>query len=448
MKAAEAGQISMLLAFRAENVRSFRDPLELSLEATALAEEGVPRQVPWREGGRPVKVLPVAGIFGANGSGKSNLLRALAEFRDHVLMSFRSGDPSGGMPRHAFRLDPAATGKPTRFEVDLVLNGVRHEYGVTFDDERVLREWAYRYPRGRATLLFLREADKPLELGARNRGIGRAVEKITRPNALFLSSAAASAHPDLLPLFQWFEGGLQLAEASSRQRRWAYTTHLLRGEESRERVLALLRAADLGISDVRIRPLDPKVVERVRRAVQILAGREEETEGIPDVDLTELGLVLSHRGADGNIDFDVNEESLGTLVWLGLIGPIVTAIERGSILLADELEASLHPVLVERIIALFQDPEANSRGAQLIFSSHDATLLGDATRSRVLGRDQIWFTEKLVDGSSRLYSLSDLSPRREEAIGKRYLAGRYGATPIVSAYEFDEAARLITSGQV
>src|SRR6266702_6046168 len=150
---------SMLLTFRSENVRSFRDALELSLLATALAEKGVPHEVPWRAGGRPIRVLPAAGVFGANASGKSNLLRAIADMRDLVLGSFRHADPGGGIRRTAFRLDPSRAGAPSRFEVDLVLHGIRHEYGFVIDDELVLEEWAYRYPRGKAALLFRRDGD-------------------------------------------------------------------------------------------------------------------------------------------------------------------------------------------------------------------------------------------------------------------------------------------------
>lgn len=131
---------SILLSFRAENVRSFRDGLELSLLATALAEKGVPHSVPWREDGRPIEVLPAAGIFGANASGKSNLLRAMSDMRRHVLYSFSHGDSERGMPRSAFRLDSARQDSPSRFEVDLVLHGIRHEYGFVIDDTQVLEE--------------------------------------------------------------------------------------------------------------------------------------------------------------------------------------------------------------------------------------------------------------------------------------------------------------------
>ena len=257
---------SMLLMFRAENVRSFRDRFELSMHATTMAERDVAREVRWREGGRPVRVLPAAGIFGANASGKSNLLLAIDDMRDYVLLSFRSGDPAGGVPRHVFRLDPAAVDVPSRFEVDLVLNGVRWEYGFSIDDARVREEWAYRYPHGKSALLFRRKGDD-LEIGASHRAKGRAVAEILRPNALYLSAAAAAGHPDLVPLHQWFADNLWLAEASSRSRRWAYTTELLQQSERRHRVLALLHAADLGIVDARVRELDPQVQERFRRAV-------------------------------------------------------------------------------------------------------------------------------------------------------------------------------------
>ena len=430
----------MLLAFRAGNVRSFRDELELSLLATTLAEQGVPHTVPWRQGGRPIQVLPAAGIFGANASGKSNLLRAMSDMRRQVLYSFSHGDPERGMPRSAFRLDAAQQSSPSRFEVDLVLHGIRHEYGFVIDDAQVLEEWAYRYPHGKAALLF-RRVGADVTLGERNRVKGRAVVEILRPNSLLLSAAAAANHPDLVPLRRWFADNLLLAEASSRARRWAYTTGLLQQERRHDQVLGLLQAADLGITDARVREVDPEFLERIKRATRIIQGREEEPEDTDsETDILEPRIVLSHRGPDGTVEFDADEESLGTMVWFGLAGPVINALANGSVLLVDEIEASLHPALVTQLVRLFQDPGTNPRGAQLIFNSHEASLLGDSGGERVLGRDQVWFTEKGHDGASRLYPLSDLSPRSDEAIGRRYLAGRYGATPILTTEEFAEVA--------
>ncbi|WP_328518302.1 AAA family ATPase [Actinoplanes sandaracinus] len=141
----------------------------------------------------------------------------------------------------------------------------------------------------------------------------------------------------------------------------------------------------------------------------------------------------------------VDDESRGTLVWFGLAGPVLTALAEGSVLLAHELDASLHPALVVELVRLFQDPATNPARAQLIFNSHDAALLGEPGTVSPLGRDQVWFTEKRDDGGSRLYGLADLAPRKEEAIGRRYLAGRYGAVPILSRQQFADAVRPATA---
>jgi len=439
---------SALLAFRAENVRSFRDEVELAMLATPLAEKEVVRYVNWRERGQPVGVLPVAGVFGANASGKTNVLKAMDDMRGHVLHSFRAGSPTGGISRRPYLLDPASKHAPSRFEVDIVLEDVRHEYGFVIDDDRVIEEWAFRYPRGRAALLFHRR-ETNVELGSMNRAKGRAVSELLRHNALFLSTAASANHPTLLPLYAWFGGNLRLAEANSRAFRQALTTQMLDDAVCSERVLALLRAADLGITGAKKHGLDPVVKERLKRAVRIISGQESEPDGSEEgPEFEELGVRLTHRGVDREVELDASDESLGTLVWFGLVGPVVDALADGAVLLADELDASLHPALVAQLVRLFQNPDTNPRRAQLIFNSHDATLLGDSVSDRLIGRDQVWFTEKRDDGSTRLYALADLDPRKEEAIGRRYLAGRYGATPILSDQQFTATAELITAGDL
>ena len=117
------------------------------------------------------------------------------------------------------------------------------------------------------------------------------------------------------------------------------------------------------------------------------------------------------------------------------------------VLLADELDASLHPFLVLQVMRLFQDPTTNPRRAQLLFNSHDVTALDDPNGRRPIGRDQIWFSEKDNDGRTRVYCLADLGPRKNESIGKRYLDGRYGGTPIIASEEFDAVAELIGGGR-
>lgn len=439
-------QPSALIAFRAENVRSFRDGLEFSMLATGMAEKANVREVSWREGGSPIDLLAVAGVFGPNGSGKSNLLKVMDDMRSHVLHSFRLGDPEGRIPRRPFVLDEASRVRPSRFEIDVVLDGVRYEYGFLIDDEQVIEEWAYRYPKGRAALIFRRDRDK-VEAGSVERHKSRAVQELLRPNALFLSTAASAKHAVLLPLYQWFSRNLLLAEADSRPWRQALTTQMLDDNRHRRRILALLQAADLGVTGARKRERDPVMQERFLRAVRILQGIEEEPEGDEGPAFDELGVELLHRGADDEeVPLQAEDESLGTRVWFGLIGPVVQALESGSVFLADEIDASLHPALVAELVRLFQDPDTNPRRAQLVFNSHDPTLLGDTVGDRLLGRDQIWFTEKNNDGTTRLYPLVDLEPRKQEAIGKRYLDGRYGATPILSHQEFASALELASAG--
>jgi uncharacterized protein len=437
---------SMLLEFRAANVRSFHDPLRLSLEATVMAEDGVPREVPWREVTRhPLRVLPAAGIFGANASGKTNLLRIMDDMRRIVLTSFKNAGRSSRIQRHPFMLDPDAQHEPSEFSVDLILDGIRHEYGFRVDDTRVIEEWALRYTHGKASTLFRREGDTVELLGEFNRAKGRAVREILRPNSLFLSAAAAADHPDFIPLYEWFESNLLLCEAASRPERWLYTAHLLTHDNRRSQVLDMLHAADLGIIDAQARSLDPEVRERLKRALQALSDPED---GSPFFELAEdslMSVTLSHRGSGHSVEFDAADESLGTLVWLGLVGPVLHALSRGSVLLADELESSLHPTLVTQLVRTFQGKSSNPNGAQLIFNSHEAELLGNSVGERILGRDQVWFTEKLHDGRTRLYPLTDLNPRKDEAVSRRYLTGRYGATPIISDAEFTALAASISA---
>jgi predicted ATPase len=121
-------------------------------------------------------------------------------------------------------------------------------------------------------------------------------------------------------------------------------------------------------------------------------------------------VVLTHRGVSEDVDFEAAEESLGTMAWLGLAGPVIDALLHGNVLLVDEIEASLHPALVAQLIRMFQNAESNPRGAQLIFNSHESALLGNSSGDRVLGRDQVWFTEKSHDGATRLFPLADLNP--------------------------------------
>jgi hypothetical protein len=388
-----------------------------------------------------VRVVPVAGIFGANASGKSSFLEAVDDMRMYVLDSFRR--KIAATEHWPFMLDESSATSPSRYEIDLVLDGVKTEYGFALDADRIHEEWAYRYPNGRATLLFRREGDD-IEAGPTARSETRAIGRLLRADSLLLSAAGAASHTFLSPLYSWFQRNLQHASSRNREARQARTIKMLEEPTQREQVLDLLRAADLGIVGAleRTIPLDPQVREVMERAIRELIGEESRAssgeEPLDEQLLTRTEFRLIHRTADGEITLPRGFESMGTLVWLGLVGGVLNALTTGAVLVADELDASLHSALVGQVIRLFQDHATNRRRAQLIFNSHDPTVLGDS-EERILGRDQVWFTEKDLDGSSRLYPLKDFGPRKNEAIGRRYLHGRYGATPVLSQQEFERA---------
>lgn len=441
----------MLVAFRATNVRSFRDPLEFSLEATAVSEPGIARELPWRRDGRTnVRVLPVAGVFGANASGKTNLLRAMDDMRRLVLTSFaghtsRRKKGNRRIFRPPFKLDPYFAKSPSKYEVEVIIDGVRHEYGFEVNDREVLTEWASHYPKGRAAYLFRRRGREFTFGESSMTKQAESLSRITRPESLFLSVAAELDIPELEPLFNWFDQNLLLCAASSRENRWNFTAAMLKEEGLRELVLSLIRIADLGITDVKTIDADDEFLEGLKKAVQQM--RDSDDVSVPfEIDFESvLSFQMSHQGRDGVIDLDSAEESQGTLVWFGVAGPVVQALSYGAVLLADELESSLHPELVAQLVKIFQAPESNPNNAQLIFNSHEARLLGNSPDDRVIGRDQAWFAEKDYDGSTRIYPLTDLNPRKSEAIARRYMEGRYGATPIVSGTEFRNLASKIAA---
>jgi uncharacterized protein len=440
----ETSSPSVLLGFTARNVRSFRDEVSFSLEAKTTANPNVVRDVRWRDGDQTLRVLPAAGVFGANASGKSTLLKAVHDLRRLVLGSFRQADPVGGVERTPFLLDEASRTTPSYFEIDFIVDGTRHRYGCEVDDERVLKEWAVRLPHGREQMLFHRD-ESGVHLGPATRVDGKPVLGLLRDNALFLSTAAATNHPVLLPLFAWFRRNLILAEAESRPFRQALTIDALSDDRLAGASRALLQAADLGVSGAHREPLDPETKDRIRRAIAVLfEGSEHQV--LEDQEWVGESVRLIHRGAEGDRQFHLADESLGTLVWFGLVGTVVHALRDGTCLLADELDASLHPDLVRRLLELFQDPESNPNRAQLIFNSHDNTLL-DGLGDFALGRDQVWFTEKTVDGSTSLQPLTDFAPRKSEPIGERYRSGRFGGTPLVTHGEFVGAVKSVVTAE-
>ena len=272
-------------------------------------------------------------------------------------------------------------------------------------------------------------------------GPSRLLRSLVRGHYLLLSVAGAVELEDLAALYAWFESNLMLTKPSEPGWGAALSADLVQSADTKGGVLGLLRYADMGVTDAHKDPPDPESVERVRRAIR------KAHDGAPslgaDDELTLDGVIrLTHLGPTGERQISPEDESQGTQAWLRLIGPVLSALNGGTVLLVDELDASLHPHLVRRLLELFQDERTNPYCAQLVFNSHDTGVLGDGDR-RSIGRDQIWFTKKDLAGVASLYPLTDFAPRHDDALERRYLQGRYGAVPAMNPAEVERALDLV-----
>ncbi|MDQ2708951.1 MAG: ATP-binding protein [Actinomycetota bacterium] len=401
-------EATMLLGFRVANVLSFREEQSISFVATEL-NDGSARPTGIRDRGKEVSGLPVLGIYGANASGKTNVLAALRLMRGAVLESVGWFSEPNRVRRVAFALDPRLREEPSFSEIDIVLSdGVRYTYGFEIDDDRVRGEWLHAYPKGRKQVWFNRKDDEIDFPGEGLRGEKLELARRTRPDALFLSVAAQFNHEQLLPVFGWFRDNLWVIspEGDKGQRENFARVRVVGDATFRERMTRLLQVADLGVT------------------------------GFDEVALGHGEIRLLHRTGTREVPLDYGDESLGTRSWFGLLGALLAAFDAGATVLVDELDASLHPTMSAEVIHLFSDPEANPHGAQMLFTTHEVTLLhtllGD---DRVLDRDTVWLAEKDADGATELYPLTSVSPppRKEDNLFRRYLLGRYGGVPRVSS---------------
>ncbi|MDT0328242.1 AAA family ATPase [Nocardiopsis lambiniae] len=450
----------MLLSFRVENHKSIREEQQLLL--TPVYDDARPRKADW-------EAVTVAGIFGANASGKSNFLNALALMRDTVRWSMSGNEPGGGILRYPFAFEAEARERPSTFVVDLVLDGVRYTYGFAIDDERVVEEWLYSYPKKRKRVLFEREVGD-FSFGDHTPAKLRQVEAITAENTLFLTVAARTSNEEVEPIYRWFSEVLVFAS----EHRCEQPVRLRDGRVSRGalRSLAdLLASAGTGVLGVELSTVPPGPASSPSHPVENLEETRTGSDGDPDIGYAEVQVPVQHReggyhgnpkglrsdalimrrapeilfrhsrgsGADPLLPWE--EESSGTraLVTLGFEAQRV--LENGGVLVVDEIDASLHPHLSATLVSLFQDEEHNAGGAQLIFTSHDAALLGNIRGEEVLQRDHVWFVEKDGQARTSLYPLSDFKPRGDENRVRRYLVGRYGAVPEVDDELFREALR-------
>ncbi len=410
----------MFIEFRVSNFRSIKDMQVLSMVASPkkelLAENTFKPGVPGFE-----RLLRSAVVYGANAAGKSNLLLAFQFMQSLVANSgnMQEGNP---LPYAPFKLSAKSKKEPSSFEVTFVAEGVRYEYGFSADAQRIRSEWLNAYPQGRPQHWFERSYNAKTQkfdwsISTKLKGKPSVWRDATRANALFLSTAIQLNSQQLRPVFEWFQKRAVVVGVGPSAFNQGLTLKLLDQAKGKEKLLEFVHAADFGIADLSLQKMP----------VRVQGGFVPPTsDSTPP---TVIRVTAFHNSIDSSdkVEFDLGEESNGTQILFKSAGAWLNVLEKGEVLFVDEIDTSLHPHMTRFLISLFHNRKTNKNNAQLIFTTHDTSLLD----SDLFRRDQIWFIEKDAKSSPHLYPLTDFSPRKDEALERGYLRGRYGAIPFI-----------------
>jgi AAA15 family ATPase/GTPase len=423
----------MFIEFTVTNYRSILSPQKLSMVASNYEKDALGQNKFQPTQDESFSLLRSVVLYGANASGKSTFIQALQFVKNQVINSQKESQAGEAIEVLPFKLTKKSILEDSEFELVFIEQGVRYQYGFCCNANRFTEEWLIAYPNGRAQKWFHRVYDSNNStdtykfsstfLGGRQRQI---TATQTRSNALYLSTAVQFNNAQLMPVFNWFKNKLRVV-SSSHLLSDSYTKRMCEDEEAKLKIIQFMNSADLNIADIQLKKevfstqLLPKILsEEIKNQVSHeLSGKE----------LTTLRYIHQLTDEAGTIEFEENEESDGTRTLFTLAGPWLDVIKNERVLVVDELDSSLHPLLVHYLIKALHMSKSH---AQLIFTTHDSTLLSQ----KLLRRDQVWFTEKDEKNSTKLFPLSDFSPRENEAIEKGYLVGRYGGIPFLKDLDF------------
>ena len=398
----------MIIQFSVANFLSFKEQATLSLVASALKEsQFLVNDVLFDVNGANISLLKSAVIYGANASGKSNLIKALDFFKWYVINSSKGVQSSEKIQVESFRLNQETEKEPSFFEAIFTDAEVQYRYGFEIDSARVCREWLYQKINKRKSKeveLFFRTDDDFSIHPKFSIGKELVSKKMVRENALLLSVAAQFNEAVSVDIMKWLADTTIVANSSDKKI-WDLAAMQMDDPIMRQRIVAFAKFADLGISD--IRKIDDTIVSS-------------------HIQYDEMGNEVN------NVIFPfLKNESEGTIKYFSLAYPIIDALDNGKRLIIDEFDSKMHPLLTSKIISLFNSAETNRKNAQLIFTTHDTNLLNVG----LFRRDQVWFTQKDTYGATELYSLVEYKVRNTAPYEKEYLMGKYGAVPMVGQFE-------------
>ena len=308
----------MLIRASVDNFRSFKSRQELTLVATSLRD--LPGALMEIEG-LSHKLLRAAAIYGANASGKTNVLKALSFICSAVCDSHQKWAPEGKINRQSFRLDESES-KPSSFELDFLVNRTRYRYGFTLTSEKILREWLYAYPQGKQQLWFSRDEDqsdsrKRFSFGRHLSGENRSIEALTRKNSLFLSAAAQNNHETLLPIYNWFATGAQFA--MSPRSSTDFAADIWKDDEDKLFLARMLINADFGLTGIGVEESDLEQYDAdTKKALMDFIASTKKL--VPQFKPTFTRIFLLHRGSGTDpVEFPITEESAGTVAYFSLL---------------------------------------------------------------------------------------------------------------------------------
>lgn len=414
----------MLVRFSIENYLSFKGKIVLNFQAGTIKE--YPHNVFESAYFYDTPLLKAIALYGANSSGKSNILKAFYFLRNFVLNSSKESQSYESIAVEPFKLSTDTENEPSTFEVIFLLKDKRYRYGFTVNSKSILSEWLFLENKRKSDKIYIR-ANQSFDFSKtmlfdENKQKVLMLSEVTRENALFLSVLAQFNTELGRSICDWFASSIIIFDASH-QEMIDYTAGLLSHTEYSSRINQILQNSDLGFSSIEAKVKE--VAHKTKKAEQLIAA-------IYSDDNNSYNLLTKHKKYtdDKHVDtvyFDLlKNESLGTQKYFGLLGPIIQALLRGSILFVDELDSRFHPLLLNIILKLFNSKMNNPNGAQLIFTLHNTDPL-----KKILRRDQMYFMEKDTIGASTFQSLHEKLPtvRKDASFEKEYLLGKYGAIP-------------------
>ena len=405
----------MLIEFSIENFLSFKEKVTFTMEASSDKK----LESNYVNVGED-KILKSTAIYGANASGKSNLFKVLGLVNSMISQS-NFVDPNSLLPIIPFKLNKKTINEPSSFEIKFILGNIKYLYGFKADSKAIYSEYLYYYPKGKQVKIFVRENIDKYTFNIEDNKKLNDIKNKNTSNKFFISTATNWNFEKTKPAYDFLTQKIGVIFTIDQVNNYSYKMYSndLDGD-LKHLALSFLKKADFNITGYS--------VNEERMTEETLNSFPDQVKSLFPVGSLTYKISTKHNIENEEFEFNIGEESLGTQNIFSLIPVIRDVLLNGKVLIIDEIDKSLHPILVKYIIEIFNDNEINKNNSQLIFNTHDTNILD----LELLRRDQIWFTEKnAINGSSNIYPLDDFSVRNTENVEKGYLLGRYGAVPFI-----------------